>query len=145
MYENQTLNINVGETVIWVNDASDNLELTIRSVQNLWDSVRGYLKYNYRSFNYTFTQPGTYEIYVKEYPRRKHQTIIVAPLETPTVTTPPPTPTATETAAATETTAPAATIKQTPQATSSEFNLWYILLGFIAIVGIVVFMLLKKK
>ncbi len=138
-YENQTLNINVGDTVIWVNDASDNNELTILSVQNLWDSVKGYLKYNYRSFSYTFTQPGTYEIYVKEYPRRPHQTIIVAPVETPTVTTPPPTPTETETIVAT------ASVTQTPAATSPVINLWYILLAFIVVAGIVVFMLLKKK
>ena len=138
-YENQTLNINAGDTVIWVNDASNNDELTILSVQNLWDSVKGYLKYNYRSFNYTFTQSGTYEIYVKEYPRRPHQTIIVAPVETPTVTTPPPTPTETETAVAT------ASVTPTPATPSQEFNLWYILLAFIVVAGIVVFALLKRK
>jgi plastocyanin len=136
-YENQTLNLNVGDTVIWVNDASDNYDLTILSAQNLWDSKIGYLKYNYRSFNYTFTKPGTYEIYVKEYPRRPHQTIIVAPVETPTVTTPPPTPTETETVIA--------TVAQTPQTTSPEFSLMYILMAFILIAGIVVLMLLNKK
>lgn len=138
-YENQTLNINTGDTVIWVNDASDNNELTILSTQNLWDSEKGYLKYNYRSFNYTFTKPGTYEIYVKEYPRRTHQTIIVAAVEAPTVTTPPQTPT--ETITAVETTS----FAQTPATTSPGFDLGYILLAFILVAGIIVFMLLKKK
>ncbi len=139
-YENQTLNLSVGDTVIWINDASDNNDLTILSVQNLWDSQRGYLKYNYRSFNYTFTKPGSYEIYVKEYPRRPHQTIIVAPVETPVVTTPPtPTPTATETAS------PAPSVSQTPQTPPPEFNLLNILLVLIAIAGIAILWYSLKK
>ncbi|MBU4077061.1 MAG: hypothetical protein KKI06_10220, partial [Euryarchaeota archaeon] len=120
-YENLTLKINSGDSVIWENQAYDNNELTIVSEQNLWDSKQGYLKYNYRSFNYTFTQPGTYQVSIGEDPRIRHQTIIVASVETPTVTTPAPTPTATETAIAT------ASVTQTPQTTSPGFNLWYIL------------------
>ncbi len=138
-YENQTLNLSVGDTVIWINDASDNNELTILSVQNLWDSERGYLKYNYRSFNYTFTKPGIYEIYVKEYPRRHHQMVVVAPVETPVVTTPPtPTPTATETAS------PAPSVTQTPQTPPPEFNLLNILLVLI-VIGIVILWYSLKK
>lgn len=135
-YENQTLNLKVGDTVFWVNDA-DNESLTIVSQEGLWADA--YLKYNRHRFNFTFTKPGTYGVYMKEFPRRPHQTIIVAGVETPTVTTPPPTPTATETAA------PTASITQTPQATSPEINLWYILLAFILVAGIVVLMLLNKK
>jgi len=140
-YENQTLNLNVGDTVIWVNDA-DNESITIVSKEGLWADA--YLKYIRSSFKYIFNKSGTYEVYMKEFPRRPHQTIIVAPVETPIVTTPPPTPTATETAAPTAT-APTATITQTPQATSPGINLWYILLAFIVVAGIVVFALLKKK
>ncbi len=140
-YVNNTLNINVSDKVIWENQASNNNELTILSEQNLWDNNSGYLRYNYRTFNYTFMQPGTYQVSIKEEPRLRHQTIVVAPIEIPTVTTPPPTPTAT----ATETSSPAATITQTPQAPSPGINLWYILLAFIIVAGIVVFALLRKK
>ncbi len=141
-YVNNTLNINVSDNVIWENQAYNNNALTIVSEQNLWNSTSGYLRYNYRSFNYTFKQPGTYQISIKEEPRLRHQTIVVAEVETPTVTTPsptpPPTPTETEMSVATS-------IAQTPATTSSEFNLWYILLGFVVVAGIVVFILLKKK
>ncbi len=140
-YVNQTLNINVGDTVIWVNDASDNSELTIVSEQNLWPNQSGYLKYNYRSFNYTFTKPGSFEIYMKEYPRRPRQTIVVAGQEpTPTATTPIPTPTATETPVITTTVAP------TPQMNSPMFNLLGIMLAFIVVAGIVLLWYsLRKK
>jgi len=140
-YVNNTLNIDVGDNVIWENQAYDNNELTILSEQNLWDSKYGYLKYNYRSFNYTFMQPGTYNISIKEEPRLRHQTIIVAPVETPVVTTLPTTP-PTET----ETPAPTASVTQTPQAATPGFDLWYILLAFIVVAGLVVFIYsLKNK
>ena len=140
-YENQTLNLNPGDTVIWVNDA-DNESITIVSKEGLW--ANAYLKYSRDSFKFVFNKSGTYGVYMKEFPRRPHQTINVAPVETPIATTPPQTPTATETAAPTAT-APTATITQTPQATSPGINLWYILLAFIVVAGIVVFALLKKK
>jgi plastocyanin len=139
-YENLTLNINAGDSVIWENQAYDNSELTIVSEQNLWDSKSGYLRYNYKFFNYTFMQPGTYQISIKEEPRLHHQTIIVAPVETPVVTTPPPTPTETETPA------PTASVTQTPPGALPGFNPWYILLAFIVVAGIVLFIYsLKKK
>jgi plastocyanin len=145
-YDNLTLMINPGDSVIWINNAYDpsgnaynnNVDITIVSVQNLWDSQSGYLKYYRRSFNYTFNQPGTYEVYMKEYPRVRHQTIIVAPSETPAITTPVPTPTATETPA------PTASI-QTPQTATPGFDLWYILLAFIVVAGLVVFIYSIKK
>lgn len=134
-YENLTLRINAGDSVIWENQAYDNSELTIVSEQNLWDSKQGYLRYNYRSFNYTFTQPGTYQVSIREEPRIRHQTIIVAAVETPVVTTPAPTAT---TAIATASVAP------TPQTTSPGINLWYILAILVA-AGIVVFIYYFKK
>ncbi len=97
-YVNNTLNINAGDNVIWENQADNNNDLTILSEQNLWDNKSGYLRYNYDTFNYTFKQPGTYQLYLKDEPLISPQTIVVAPLvETPTATTPSQTPTPTAT------------------------------------------------
>jgi plastocyanin len=139
-YVNNTLNINAGDSVIWENQDYYDWALTIVSEQDLWDNKSGYLIGNFDKFNYTFMQPGTYGVYIKEYPRVPHQTIIVAAVETPTVTTPPPTPTETETAV------PTASVAQTPPGALPGFNPWYILLAFIVVAGIVLFMYsLKKK
>jgi len=147
-YDNLTLMINPGDSVIWENYIYDpsgiayknNVPITIISVQNLWDNQSGYLRNFGRSFNYTFDQPGSYEVYIQEYPKVRHQTIIVAQLETPVATTLPPTPTETETPA------PTASVTQTPQAAAPGFDLWYILLAFIVVAGLVVFIYsLKKK
>lgn len=137
-YDNLTLMINPGDTVFWINDAYDpsgnvydnNIDITIVSVQNLWDNQSGYLEYYLRSFNYTFNQPGTYEVYMKEYPLVHNQTIIVAALETSAITTPGSTPTETETSA------PTASVTQTPQIVTSGFNFWNILLALIVVVGL---------
>ncbi|MCZ7361982.1 MAG: hypothetical protein O8C58_01360 [Candidatus Methanoperedens sp.] len=48
VYKNLTLNINAGDTVIWTNDATDNSEMTIVSVQNLWVNQSAYLRYTGR-------------------------------------------------------------------------------------------------
>ena len=147
-YDNLTLMINSGDSVIWMNyiyDSSgiaykNNVPITIVSVQNLWDNQSGYLRNFRRSFNYTFDQPGSYEVYMKEYPKVRHQTIIVSPSETPIATTPLPKPTETETPA------PTASVTQTPQGVTPGFDLWYILLAFIGVAGLVVFIYsLKKK
>ena len=147
-YDNLTLMIDPGDSVIWMNYIYDpsgvayknNVPITIISVQNLWDNQSGYLRNFRRSFNYTFDEPGSYEIYIKEYPKVRHQTIIVAQLETPVATTLPPTPTQTETSP------PTATVTQTPQVVTPGINLWYILLVFIVVAGLVVFIYsLKKK
>lgn len=79
VYDNLTLNIRTGDTVMWINDASPDERLTVMSEQNLWNVSSGLLRWNYQHFNYTFTQPGTYGFYVKEYPRLGHQKIIVNP------------------------------------------------------------------
>ncbi|MCX9011959.1 MAG: hypothetical protein OIN66_12650 [Candidatus Methanoperedens sp.] len=78
-YENLTLNMHVGDNMTWINDATPDEKLTILSEQNLWNESRGLLRWNYQYVNYTFTQPGTYGIYIKEYPRKQHQIIIVSP------------------------------------------------------------------
>jgi hypothetical protein len=79
VYQNLTLNISAGDTVIWVNDANPDEMLTIVSEQGLWNYTSAILRWNYQNFNYTFTQPGTYGVYIKEYPRKQHQRIIVNP------------------------------------------------------------------
>jgi plastocyanin len=76
-YQNLTLNISVGDKVIWVSDSED-YTLTIVSEQGLWDNASAKLRWNYQAFNYTFTQPGTYGVYIQEF-RLAHQKIIVNP------------------------------------------------------------------
>ncbi len=139
VYNNLTLRINVSDTVIWVNDASDNSELTIVSEQNLWDNKSGYLRYNYRSFNYTFTQPGTYSVYIKEHPRVHHQTIEVKSVETPT-----PSATPTQTPTATPILTPA--VKETPvEAAKPTFGVWYMLIAVLVVVGVTVLFYFSKR
>lgn len=79
VYDNLTLNIHTGDTVMWINDATPDEKLTIVSEQNLWNESSGLLRWNYQFINYTFTQPGTYGVYVKEFPRLRHQKVIVNP------------------------------------------------------------------
>ncbi len=137
VYENLTLNINVGDTVIWANDASDNSEETIISEQNLWDNKSGFLRYTFDFFNYTFTVPGTYSVYIKEHPRIQHQTIVVRSVETPTAT-PTQTPTATPALTTTVTGTPVAAV--TP-----AFNLWYIIIAALVLVGLILLLYLGRK
>ncbi len=88
-YVNRTLNINVGDTVEWINDATPDEPLTIMSKEGLWGNRSAYLRWNYQKFSYTFNQSGTYEIYIKEYPREQHQIIVVKDnkiIPTPTIT-----------------------------------------------------------
>jgi len=79
VYQNLTLNVSAGDTMIWVNEANPDEKLTIVSEQGLWNYTSAILMQNYKQFNYTFTQPGTYGVYIKEYPRIPHQRIIVTP------------------------------------------------------------------
>lgn len=78
---NYTLTIYVGDSVIWVNDATPDEPLTIVSKDNLWGNRSAYLRWNYQKFNYTFNQSGIYDIYIREYPRLKHQTVVVKDIE----------------------------------------------------------------
>lgn len=73
--DNRTLTIYAGDTVVWVNDGDE--RFTIVSKEGLWDNQSSLLKSTYKQFNYTFTQPGTYDVYLKEYPLIKRQKIIV--------------------------------------------------------------------
>lgn len=135
-YINLTLVINVSDKVIWTNDA-DMESLTIVSEQNLWDNQSAYLRYVYNSFNYTFTQPGTYGFYIKEKPRVRHQTIIVKSVVAPT-------PTATRTEIPTAT--PMPTILETPvEKPKPAFNLWYILIAVLAVAGIILYLYSGKR
>ena len=93
-YEDHTLAIYVGDTVMWLNDADPDEPLTIISKQGLWANRSGgsYLRWNYQTFRYTFNQSGTYDVYLREYPRL-NQTImvnkvpgIIEAISTPTVT-----------------------------------------------------------
>lgn len=79
VYENLTLNIHPGDTVIWINDADPDERLTIISEQDLWDNTSAILRWNRKEYSYTFTQPGTYSVYIKEYRRVQHQSIVVSP------------------------------------------------------------------
>lgn len=74
---NKTLTISTGDKVIWVSD-SDDYTITIVSEQSLWDNSSAKLRWKYQEFNYTFTQPGIYGVYIKEF-RVTHQKIIVNP------------------------------------------------------------------
>ncbi len=77
-YKNLTLKINAGDKVIWESESED-YTITIVSEQGLWDNTSAKLLVNTKQFSYTFTQPGTYGIYVKEFPKIRHQKIIVNP------------------------------------------------------------------
>ncbi|VVB91444.1 Uncharacterised protein [uncultured archaeon] len=78
---NRTLTIVAGDTVVWINDADPEEKLTILSEEGLWptNETKAILRWNFAKFNYTFTQPGTYGVYIKEYPRIQHLKIIVNP------------------------------------------------------------------
>ncbi len=76
---NHTLTINAGDTVKWVSASDANEPLTLISMDGLWDNSTAFMKYQYRSFNYTFTRPGTYDVYLKGFPKVAHQKIIVNP------------------------------------------------------------------
>ncbi len=77
-YTNLTLRINAGDKVIWESESED-YTITIVSEQGLWDNTSAKLRWDTEQFNYTFTQPGTYGVYVREFPKIRHQKIIVNP------------------------------------------------------------------
>lgn len=79
IYENHTITINRSDTVKWVSVTDAGYYLTIVSKEGLWNNSSSFLKYSFRSFSYTFNESGTYEVYLKEFPRLPHQKIIVRP------------------------------------------------------------------
>lgn len=76
--QNRTLNVYRGDTIVWTNDIDK--RLTVVSEQKLWDNKSGFLAWEYKELNYTFTEPGIYNVYIKEYPKLK-QKIIVGSIE----------------------------------------------------------------
>lgn len=119
-YTGRNLTINVGDTVIWTNYDPKDWPITIMSQKGIWSDEDSYLKYSYRKFNYTFTEPGTYGVYIKENDRL-HQTIIVNPIDVPVASATPiigivTTPEQTETAVqATIQTPLVAPVQETPE------------------------------
>lgn len=110
-YVDRILNVNLGDTMIWENDA-DTSTLTILSDQNLWNDQVGRVRVG-QKVNYKFDKPGTYTFYIKE-SSGKRQTIIVSNIgEMPTVTQ---TPIATATAYPT----PVPTTTYKPSATQTR-------------------------
>ena len=77
-YSNRTLTINAGDTVKWVNVATD-YSITVVSREGLWNNSTSTMRYMYRYFNYTFDKPGEYEVYIDKFPKLSHQKIVVNP------------------------------------------------------------------
>ena len=78
-YTNRTLTINASDTVKWVSVTDAGYSLTLVSQEGLWDNSSSRMKYAFSWFNYTFSNPGNYEVYIKEFPKVAHQKIIVNP------------------------------------------------------------------
>jgi len=76
--KNLTLTINAGDKVIWESESED-YTITIVSEQGLWDNASAKLRWDTQQFSYTFTQPGIYGVYLKEFPKVRHQKIVVNP------------------------------------------------------------------
>ncbi|MFA4955580.1 MAG: hypothetical protein WC556_01240 [Candidatus Methanoperedens sp.] len=77
-YSNRTLMINTGDTVKWVNVATD-YSITVVSREGLWNNSTSMMRYRYRYFNYTFDKPGEFEVYIDKFPKLSHQKIVVNP------------------------------------------------------------------
>lgn len=77
-YEDKTINIRVGDIVIWSNEDPTE-SFTITSEPRLWSNKTGYLK-PAKKFNYAFNQTGMYDIYIIQRWTFPHQTVIVESL-----------------------------------------------------------------
>lgn len=75
-YDNRILNINVGDTIEWIND-DDMIGLTIISNEKLWKDKSGYLKSTRKRFNYTFKKPGNYTFHIRQIAGIQPQIVIV--------------------------------------------------------------------
>ena len=142
-YDDHVLNINVGDTIIWENDA-DISTLTVVSDQNLWNDKIGRIKVG-QKVNYKFDKPGTYTFHLREV-SSKIQTIVVnnmggmpTSVQTPTATvvgysTPVPTTTYKPSYTATNVPTPTSTIAQnvtaipeTPKYTPAQTSTYTVL------------------
>jgi plastocyanin len=116
-YNDHTLNIYQGDTIIWQNDA-ERTTFTILSDQNLWDSNVGYLRVESK-MNYKFDIPGKYSFYMKEHKSIRQTIIVNAVNENPTKTT---IPTIIPTAVNTPSHIPTVTITSSPMVTIDSIN-----------------------
>jgi len=151
-YTDKKLTINVGDTLLWINYDPQNWPLTIMSKQGLWNGNASYLRQMYKMFNYTFTEPGTYVVYVKEKDKFS-QTIIVNPVYTPAalvtpandvIKTPGPTETPIKTSQVTQTQVPVIPEKTPTRMISGPIVTFII--GVIAVtVGVLLILKGRKK
>ena len=131
-YENYTLNINVGDEIIWINDDVGDT-ITIISEDGLWKDSKATLKYTGRQFKYTFNDIGTYTFHIKQNKTLPRQTVIVSnvstdisptptPIVTPTDTVIEPTPEETDTTPTDTVVEPTMTETGIPTAAISDIN-----------------------
>ena len=78
-YSNRILTINKGDSIKWISVTDAGYSLTLVSQENLWNNSSSRMKYYLSWFNYTFNEPGNYEVYIKEFPKVAHQKLIVNP------------------------------------------------------------------
>jgi plastocyanin len=125
-YDDHVLNINVGDTIIWENDA-DISTLTVVSDQNLWNDQVGRVKVG-QKINYKFDKPGIYTFHLKEVSSK--QTIVVNNVGVVTVATITPVPAETYkssyTVPPTEIPTPAPTITQSIKYTPAPVSIYAI-------------------
>lgn len=77
-FENHTIYIKMGDTILWVNDDMSD-PFTIISKEKLWQDNKGKIKDTGKRINYTFNKSGIYTFYIKEYSKKfSAQTIIVS-------------------------------------------------------------------
>lgn len=144
-YTDRNLTINVGDTVVWTNYDPKNWPITIMSQQGLWNEKDSYLKYSLRKFNYTFTEPGIYGVYVKEKDKFR-QTILVNPIVTPVtqdtdaVKIPVPTETSFQIPVVTSTEVPIV-----PEKTSTRTVPGFTVIGAVATIGVLLFLRIIKR
>jgi hypothetical protein len=78
-FDVRNFSINVGDSVSWINDDSDNFRMTIVSNESLWTGQTGRLRWLGDRFEYTFNETGTYTFSIYEFKRLEPQEIIVNP------------------------------------------------------------------
>ncbi len=84
-YIDKTLNINVGDSIEWINVADPDEKITLDGWEIVDENTFGgifynTLRWNYQKYSYIFNKSGTYRIHIDEYPRLISQTIVVKEL-----------------------------------------------------------------